>query len=213
MDYRITTCVDMIFLHGSTHGWPRFIVGSSEGLGQITDIVYCTCRFLTALVPTADWHWSCSCVTWLTARRIPKSKALDGGSARGSELSARTESGYTDGRMAFLSYCFTSTLTLTSHTAYWGWGTGGTAATHRRLVPSVRPVKTEETVSHRQNNDLRGPRRWEATWVLRNLPFQQLCGTESKDRVRRNSSATTWDDPSSYESLAAPPLLFISPGL
>ena len=57
----------------------------------------------------------------------------------------------------------------------------------------------------------RGPCQSEAIFVLRNMLFQQLCGTKSqtdKDSVRKSNcwgTAQQQDNPSSYESPAPPP--------
>ena len=48
----------------------------------------------------------------------------------------------------FLSWCCTSTETIT---LIRDGGKGG-SGTCEQLVPAIRPVKTEKTVSHRQNN-------------------------------------------------------------
>jgi len=96
--------------------------------------------------------------------------------------------------MAFLSCRFTSTLTR--HIRLTGDGGQGAPATHRRLVPSLRPVKTEEIVRHRQNlattcGDLAGEKQlvYSATCSF----TEQLCRgtvteTESEGtRLLRNS--------------------------
>ena len=43
----------------------------------------------------------------------------------------------------------------TGHAGEWGGGRRGVENTYEQPVPAFRPVKTEETVSHRQNNDVK----------------------------------------------------------
>ena len=77
---------------------------------------------------------------------------------------------------------------------------------------ALRAAKTEETVSHHQNNRCFrwwGPRHCEATCVLRNLLFQQQRGTESQRQGTNNQllkpeakdSATHYESPCSSSSL------------
>ena len=70
------------------------------------------------------------------------------------------------------------------YTAYFwrGGGGGGGGGGGAKLGLALRSVKTEETVSHRQNNKCRGPRRCEATRGLRALLSQRLCRIKSEFR-------------------------------
>ena len=65
-----------------------------------------------------------------------------------------------------VQYCFTSTeiIRLIRDGEIRGKGSGR----DEQLVPALRPAKTEETVSHRQNNSVKevGPRHGEAACVL-----------------------------------------------
>ena len=157
---------------------------------------------LISIISSASWTLQpCSCVTWLTERCVPKSEA----SEELPRIRVIRPQCYTDGRMAFLSCRFTSTLTR--HIRLTGDGGQGAPATHRRLVPSLRPVKTEEIVRHRQNlattcGDLAGEKQlvysatcsfnsYAAEQSQRQSPKEQGCWgtvTESEGtRLLRNS--------------------------
>ena len=51
-----------------------------------------------------------------------------------------------------LSWCFTSTETIWLIRDGEGWGEGGGSGTYEYLA--LRPAKTEETVSHRRNDNV-----------------------------------------------------------
>ena len=55
---------------------------------------------------------------------------------------------------------------------------------------ALRPVKTEETASHRQDKQMlkSQPRQCEATYVLHQLLFRHLCGQKKKKKVTKTVS-------------------------
>ena len=58
-------------------------------------------------------------------------------------------------------------------------GKRGEEGEDMKLVCTLRPAKTEETVSDRQNNNVQEVGTKQLVLLL-NLLFQQLCGTKSQ---------------------------------
>ena len=109
-----------------------------------------------------------------------------------------------------LSWCFTSAETIRlirNWKGVRGWGV--------RMNSSFKrsdPQKTEETVSHRQNNTIKEvgtqPVRSNLCASLICVSEKQLCGTKPQRQCpKSNCWGTTQqqDNPSSYESPAPPP--------
>ena len=71
------------------------------------------------------------------------------------------------------------------------WGDGGRSGTYKQLVPALRPMKTEETVRHRQNNNV--IKEVGTPPVPKRLVYSATCSFNScaknrhKGRVRETS--------------------------